>query len=157
MSFTELPDGRFVQIGGEHEDSYDPDFCIYNDVVVHDRSGQFEIMGYPEDVFPPTDFHSATLIKRDLYIIGRLGYHGSRTFGTTPVYRLDCRNWKIQAVETFGDNPGWIFEHKAWFDGSSSLVISEGKIAQEVDGKEQHVENRERFRLELTGMRWTRL
>ncbi|MDB5347068.1 MAG: ankyrin repeat protein [Schlesneria sp.] len=38
MSFTELPDGRFVQIGGEHEDYYDPDFCIYNEVVVHERS-----------------------------------------------------------------------------------------------------------------------
>lgn len=27
---TELPDGRIVYIGGEHEDGYDPDFCIYN-------------------------------------------------------------------------------------------------------------------------------
>jgi hypothetical protein len=24
-----------VQIGSEHEDDYDPDFCIYNDVFVH--------------------------------------------------------------------------------------------------------------------------
>ena len=34
QSKTELPDGRVVLIGGEHEDSYDPDFYIYNDVVV---------------------------------------------------------------------------------------------------------------------------
>src|SRR4051794_32167387 len=27
---TELPDGRLVCVGGEHEDYYDPDFCIYN-------------------------------------------------------------------------------------------------------------------------------
>lgn len=27
---TRLPDGRVVCIGGEHEDYYDPDFCIYN-------------------------------------------------------------------------------------------------------------------------------
>lgn len=27
---TVLPDGRLVHIGGEHEDEYDPDFCIYN-------------------------------------------------------------------------------------------------------------------------------
>ena len=27
---TKLPDGRLVCIGGEHEDNYDPDFCIYN-------------------------------------------------------------------------------------------------------------------------------
>ena len=31
---TRLPDGRLVYIAGEHEDFYDPDFCIYNDVVV---------------------------------------------------------------------------------------------------------------------------
>ena len=27
---TKIPDGRIVCIGGEHEDSYDPDFYIYN-------------------------------------------------------------------------------------------------------------------------------
>ena len=27
---TKLSDGRIVCIGGEHEDAYDPDFCIYN-------------------------------------------------------------------------------------------------------------------------------
>jgi hypothetical protein len=25
-----LPDGWYVYIGGEHDDSYDPDFVIYN-------------------------------------------------------------------------------------------------------------------------------
>lgn len=29
-TYTKLPDGRVVCIGGEHEDGYDPDFCIYN-------------------------------------------------------------------------------------------------------------------------------
>ena len=37
QSLTALPDGRFVQIGGEHEDGYDPDFFIYNDVIVQRR------------------------------------------------------------------------------------------------------------------------
>lgn len=45
MSFTELPDGKLVQIGREHEDFYDPDFCIYNDGVIHEGSGRFRIMG----------------------------------------------------------------------------------------------------------------
>jgi len=27
---TRLPDGRIICVGGEHEDFYDPDFCIYN-------------------------------------------------------------------------------------------------------------------------------
>ena len=29
-TLTKLPNGRIVCIGGEHEDHYDPDFCIYN-------------------------------------------------------------------------------------------------------------------------------
>ena len=29
-----LDDGRIIDIGGEHEDWYDEDFCIYNDVTV---------------------------------------------------------------------------------------------------------------------------
>lgn len=32
---TRLPDGRIVCIGGEHEDVYDPDFCIYNGKSFH--------------------------------------------------------------------------------------------------------------------------
>lgn len=34
MSSTELDDGRIIKIAGEHEDDYDPDFFIYNDVFV---------------------------------------------------------------------------------------------------------------------------
>lgn len=70
MTRTRLSDDRIICIGGEHEDWYDPDFCIYNDVVVlrpaagQDEvtldSGEVEIYGYSPDVFPPTDFHSAT-------------------------------------------------------------------------------------------------
>lgn len=43
MSITALPDGRFIEIAGEHEDAYDPDFCIYNDVFVHKGGGDFDI------------------------------------------------------------------------------------------------------------------
>jgi hypothetical protein len=43
QSMTILPDGRIVQIGGEHEDFYDPDFCIYNDVIVHEVDGTLRI------------------------------------------------------------------------------------------------------------------
>ncbi|MES2790356.1 MAG: ankyrin repeat domain-containing protein [Planctomycetota bacterium] len=157
MSFTALPDGRFVQIGGEHEDCYDPDFCIYNEVVVHDRSGTFQIMGYPENLFPPTDFHSSTFVNGIIYIIGRLGYHGTREFAVTPVYRLNCHTWKIEPVQTSGANPGWIYEHKTSFDGATSLVVSGGKICKEVDGEEQHVENEDRYSLDLADMKWTRI
>src|SRR5438270_5620976 len=36
---TPHPDGRMICIAGEHEDHYDPDFCIYYDVVVIDLTG----------------------------------------------------------------------------------------------------------------------
>jgi len=34
QSSTPVTDGRIVLIAGEHEEYYDPDFYIYNDVVV---------------------------------------------------------------------------------------------------------------------------
>lgn len=77
-SITKLPDGRMVFIAGEHEDSYDPDFCIYNDVCVIDGAGSLDYYLYASDVFPPTDFHSATLIGDAIWIIGCLGYRQQR-------------------------------------------------------------------------------
>jgi ankyrin repeat protein len=71
QSITFMPDGRTIQIGGEHEDFYDKDFCIYNDTFIHHPSGQIEIFGYPAEIFPPTDFHTATLIGRAHYLVNR--------------------------------------------------------------------------------------
>jgi len=50
-----LPGARRLLIGGEHEDWYDPDFYIYNDLVAIDATGAIEIYGYPCEDFPPTD------------------------------------------------------------------------------------------------------
>ena len=105
QSLTFLPDGRIVQIAGEHEDSYDPDFCIYNDVFVHDGAGDVTIFGYPEAVFPPTDFHTATLSGEQIYLIGSLGYHGTRRSGFTPVYRLDTRTFPDGKTGHDGEEP----------------------------------------------------
>jgi hypothetical protein len=52
-------DRRTVQIAGKHEDHYDPDFRIYNDVFVHTRDG-ITVHGYPQSDLPPTDFRTAT-------------------------------------------------------------------------------------------------
>ena len=62
QSMNILPDGR-VFIAGEHEDDYDWDFRIYNDVVVAAPNGDIEhIFGYPPEIFPPTDFHAAVFV-----------------------------------------------------------------------------------------------
>lgn len=155
-SFTSLPDGRFVQIAGEHEDYYDPDFCIYNEVIVHDRPGEFRIYGYPKNIFHPTDFHSATYFEGFIYIVGNLGYQGARKFGTTPVYRLDCQTWRIEPVPTSGDMPGWIYEHQCRLSGSE-LVIRKGTMAVQIEGEEQHIENDREFRLNLSTSIWRRV
>jgi hypothetical protein len=111
QSITLLPDGRVIAIGGYHDDP--PDFCIYNDVVVYDERGNFKIYGYPKDVFPPTDFHTATLVDDWIYIIGNIGYDKDRIEGETPVYRLNCTTFAIEPVITAGECPGWISGHHA--------------------------------------------
>jgi hypothetical protein len=157
-SLTPLPDGRHVQIGGEHEDYYDPDFCIYNDVVIHDGKGGFQIFGYPREVFPPTDFHTATLCGDRLYIIGCLGYMDQRRSGSTPVYRLMLESWRIEAVNTTGDMPGWIFEHRASFDAErNAIVLSGGEIHRISEaGDPELVPNEGEFELDLAHLSWRR-
>ncbi len=150
---TLLPDGRIVEIAGEHADSYDGDFCIYNDVTVFDGYGNFEIWGYPEHIFPRTDFHTATLIDDYIYIIGSLGYHEQRRPGETPVYRLDCRNYKMECMKTKGKMPGWISEHNARYaPDANSIYITGGKI-----GGEELVPNHSTFALNLQTLVWKRL
>jgi hypothetical protein len=157
-SLTELNDGRFVQIGGEHEDYYDPDFHIYNDVVVHDGKGDFQIFGYPREVFPPTDFHTATLCGDGIYIIGCLGYPDDRREEFTPVYRLTLNSWEMKAVETTGQMPGWIHKHRARFDRERNVISVEGGEVQVTseNGEQNLVSKKERFELDLSRMAWRR-
>ena len=150
QSLTRLPSGQLVEIGGEHEDSYDPDFCIYNDVVVHDGHGRFRIFGYPREVFPPTDFHSATFLDGCIYIIGSLGYPDDRRPGQTPVFRLNCETWSIQAVPSGGHVPGWIHGHKARVEEDGTILIWGGKIW---DGKDL-VGNPQAFRFDTRTGHW---
>jgi len=125
---TALPDGRVIHIAGEHEDSYDPDFCIYNDVVVEYPGGRREFYLYPKDVFPPTDFHSATLVGRDIILIGSLGYHDLRRIGETQVLKLDTRTLRIEPIATTGAAPGWISDHIAEMLGETAILVAGGKV-----------------------------
>lgn len=157
MSLTALPDGRFIQIAGEHEDHYDPDFCIYNEVFIHDGKGGFEILGYPEEVFPPTDFHSATLVGNWIYIIGNLGYSESRKIGRTPVYRLDTVTCRMEAVATSGEEPGWIHRHRAVLE-DGKIRISGGKIQLEAEDGSQSIEDQNSsYWFDPASGRWERI
>uniref|UniRef100_UPI00148A07E8 Kelch repeat-containing protein n=1 Tax=Ruegeria sp. HKCCD8929 TaxID=2683006 RepID=UPI00148A07E8 len=126
QSATHLPDGSVVYIGGEHEDHYDPDFYIYNDVVVVRSDASIEIYGYPTDVFPPTDFHSATLCGDEIIIVGGLRYHEHRDYSDTFVFRLRLTDFSIHRVETQGDAPSWLYEHKAELASDGKRLICTG-------------------------------
>lgn len=156
QSLTFLPDGRAVQVCGEHEDAYDPDFCIYNDVFVHETDGSIAVYGYPEAVFPPTDFHTATLVGDAIFLIGSLGYRGTRRFGETPVYRLDVRTFRIDRLDALGDSPGWVYMHRASEVGRRQIRVWGGKVATEREGGESHDPNRGSFVLDLERLLWHR-
>jgi ankyrin repeat protein len=158
MSLTPLPDGRWVQIAGEHEDHYDPDFCIYNDVILHDGKGGFEILGYPEEVFPPTDFHSATLVGEWIYLIGNLSYPATReAFGyETPVFRFHTGSGKIERVATSGESPGWIHDHQAKFEDGRIRVFQGKVLTVDGDGETDITGLRGSFALDLATGIWTK-
>jgi len=153
---TELPDGRTLFVAGEHEDFYDPDFYIYNDVVVVEKSGEISIFGYPDDVFPPTDFHTATLTGDSLILIGNLSYPQNRKPGQTQVLRLELDSWRISPVETSGTPPGWIHRHKAFLsDDAGEIRVTHGQIDH--GDKTSFVENIDDWSLDLQTFRWNRL
>ncbi len=135
MTETELPDGRLVCVGGEHEDYYDPDFYIYNDVVVFGPHGELAIYGYPREVFPPTDFHTATLVGDRIVIIGCLGYPADRRPGHTPVYALDPTTYAVTEIPTTGEMPGWLFTHHATLGADGIITVWGGEVWADGEGR----------------------
>jgi hypothetical protein len=155
-SETALPDGRVVHIGGEHEDYYDPDFFIYNDVTVIDSNGSIEIWGYERDVLPPTDFHSATLTQKSIVIIGGLGNPEQRMTGHTPVYQLELDTMSIPPAETSGEAPGWLHRHSAELsDDGRAIIVRGGEVW--LDHKRTMQENIDSWSIDVASGRWTRL
>jgi Galactose oxidase, central domain len=157
-SCTQLPDGRIVCIGGEHEDHYDPDFFIYNDVVVFGPSaGQLEIYGYPKSAFPPTDFHTACLVGDRIIVVGCLGYPADRRPGTTPVFALDVRRWEFTAIETGGHPPGWLSNHEAHVDTDGVITLRGGDLVENDEGSQRFRRNVEEWALDTRTWQWSRI
>ena len=123
-----LNDGREIHIAGEHEDYYDPDFFIYNDVTVINPDDSIDFYLYPKDIFRPTDFHTASLIDNKIYIIGNLGYEENIKYGYTQVYELDLKDFSIKEIESKGQMPGWIHEHDARVIDKDKIEINGGLI-----------------------------
>lgn len=144
---TVLPDGRLVLVAGEHEDHYDADFCIYADVTVLGIDGALEHFIYPKDVFPPTDFHSATLVGDQIWLIGCLGYPEQRDDTQTQVLRLSTLNFSIAPVETRGVSPGWIHRHRSVLT-EDGILVTGGKI------EPGYRDNNSTFSLNLETLVW---
>jgi hypothetical protein len=149
---TPLPDGRAIHVAGEHEDSYDADFCIYNDVIVESPGGRREFYLYPKDVLPPTDFHSATLIGDEIVLIGSLGYRDLRRPGETQVLKLNTRTLRVEQIATAGEGPGWISRHTAEKLSETKILVIGGSV-QTLNGYEP---NTGVFELDLATMVWRR-
>jgi hypothetical protein len=148
----------------EHDDWYDPDFLIYNDVIVEDWKSNIWMYAYPIAEFPPTDFHTATLLNEDhesspshlqngILVIGGLGYLGDREYWNTPIYRLDLDGMWFRSIETNGDNPGRICRHRTALLDGGVLMITGGEI---LDDFGVFHPNRYRFELDLWTRTWTR-
>jgi hypothetical protein len=155
-SETRLPDGRVVHIGGEHEDFYDPDFFIYNDVTTIGGDGGIAIHGYPHSVFPPTDFHTATPVDNSIIVIGNLGYPEHAVAGSTPVFRVAIDGLGIDRVETIGEAPGWIHKHTAVLADDASAIVVRGGVIWRGDDLSM-IENIDSWSLDIGTGRWSRL
>ena len=159
---TQLADGRIIFIGGEHEDFYDPDFCIYNDVVVISPGGGgsadgIAIFGYPRELFPPTDFHTATLVDDKIIVIGSMGYPKDRRHGHTPIFTLDLNTLSLTRVETSGREPGWISRHEAKLGNDGLIAVSSGVICCEDGDGGFLVKNVDEYELDTNSWNWSRL
>ncbi len=153
QSRTLLPDGREVLIGGEYEDFYDPQFFIYNDVIVKLPNGEVQIYGYPKHIFPPTDFHTATLVDNEIWIIGSLGYQDKRQYSHTQVYKLNINSFKIEQVAT-RNSMGWVHQHNAEYkDGQ--IIVSSGQVLKDENSPMQ--EQIDSWALNLKTLIWTNL
>jgi hypothetical protein len=140
-----------------HETTYYPGMAnlLMADVFVINKDGSIRIFVYPYSVFPPTDFHSATLVGDDIYIIGCLGYWPDRKKRPFPVYKLSIHDFHIEHVPTYGDMPASIYDHAARLVDEKTIEISEGKI-QMVNGDNEIIEpNYKIYRLDVGTMRWT--
>ncbi|MCE9530818.1 MAG: hypothetical protein K8T89_06810 [Planctomycetes bacterium] len=156
-SRTVLSDGRAICVGGEHEDFYQPDFYIYNDVVVLGDGGSVEVYGYPRATFPPTDFHTASLFGDYLFIVGCLGYKESRRPGLTPVYALNLITYEITEVPTSGESPGWLYEHEAEVQLGGTIAVTGGYFFEIHDGEQVRLRNLEDYSLDTRTRVWQRL
>ena len=137
---------------------FDPDFHIYNDVTIDHPDGKLDIFGYPETAFPPTDFHTATLIDDRILIIGNLGCSKNREDGITQIAELDLKTFAIRLIPSTGAPPGWIHKHIAELaPDRKSILVRGGIIDSANEDSRSLLENPDEWSLDLVTWTWARM
>lgn len=155
QSVSELENGSKIYIGGAYEDYYTAQFHVYNDVVVEGVDGRIQIYGYPTDVFPPTDYHSATVVGRNLYIVGN-GWRGPEHASVgVPVYTLNLENFSIRSIPSNGDVPIGLRGHDADLSECGESVLFRGGSISHPNWSS--VDNIDTWELSLKSGTWSRL
>ena len=150
---TELPDGMKVYIAGEYEDFYDPDFKIYNDIVIEKPNGEIELWNYPKAQFPPTDFYAAHYDEQthSIFLIGNLGYPETRKEGITQVLKVKLKSMDIERLECFGQVPSWLNHHEMSVINDDELIFYNGYVIKE----KKYLRNLYTWKLNLRTLEWT--
>lgn len=140
-SVTKLNDGRVIMIAGEYEDYYDPQFFIYNDVIVFDKKDNtLKVYGYPKSVFPPTDFHEAILIDNTIWIIGTLGYQDQHTSNEPiQVCSLNINTFEITKHNCIGEIPRKTSFGNSLNRNSKCELHSSGKIYVKTEDNKEYL------------------
>ena len=98
--------------------------------------------------------NAVTQLRDDIYLIGSLGYPGTRQYGETPAYKLDTRTFHIERLETAGTKPGWIYHHRAVLLSPHEIRIFGGEILSLSEDKEVHSDNSKEFILDVERRVW---
>lgn len=99
------------------------------------------------------DFHSATLVGAQIWVVGSLGYADRRRHGVTQVCRLELATMAMTRLETTGEAPGWLHKHEAMLE-DGAIVIRGGLV--EDDHKRTLRENIDTWALDLGTLVWAR-
>lgn len=153
QSLTQLPDGRWVEIGGLHNDSQDT--AIFNDVIVT-TEGEPMLFRYPEADFRPVYGHAAVLVENNIFIVGGKPWVPPPADHETEVYKLNLDSMAIEKVVISGPSPGCIHKHSAWLIEENKIQIYGDERRFISSAEHEPPESRSNFewQIDLERMAW---
>ena len=64
---------------------------------------------------------------------------------------------RIEKIDTGGEIPGWISDHKAYLQSETEIIIKGGKKIISVGEKTDYVENHSIYKLCIINRQWKKL